>query len=136
MKIVLLISILIGFPYVSYAQEMGDLETLCQFYSTHTPDADVQYQGGIDARGNAVISADLNDNRIEMPRIFSIPLQVEQLDALNLSADSVLNPELNVGEVIVDLDSNTVTFNGQDIDRKDLAVLCLNPSPEYEETDQ
>ena len=132
MKILLIIiSALFLFPNAVYAQDYGDLETLCRLYSHHTPDADVKYQDGFDVRGNDVVSANVSDNRIQTPKVFHIPLYVKQLEALNLPVDSILTPELSVGEVVVDLNSDRITFNGDPIDRSDLEVLCLDG--DYEE---
>ncbi len=130
--LLLFISVLFLFPQSVYAERGGnDLEVLCRHFTLHTPNADVAYQPGIDVRGQAVVSADLEDNRLEVHRVFTIPLRVEQLEALNMPTDSVLAPELSVGEVVVDLDADSITFNGQEIKQNDLEVLCLKP--EYEE---
>lgn len=127
----LFISILFLFPQVLHAQADEGLDKLCHLYSVHKADADVEYQSGYDIRGEAVAPADLDDGRLETPNVYRIPLHIEQLEALNLQNDSILTPELSVGEVIVDLDADIITFNGQAINQSDLEVLCLEP--EYEE---
>lgn len=131
MKILFIISALFAFPYLVYAQDLQDISDLCRNYTVHKADADVEYQAGFDVRGDAVVSAELDDNRLQTPQIYRIPLQIEQLEALNLPTDSILTPELAIGEVVVDMDADTITFNGQSINNSDLEVLCLEP--EYEE---
>lgn len=109
----------------------------CAQVVKHQPAADVAYQPGVDAHGNAVAPADLPGTPTlalppEIPVLISIDLQ----ERYHLPANSALfEGNAGIGIAMVDMNGN-VTFNGKsltDPESSALAAACeqaMRPAPE------
>jgi len=104
----------------------------CQALVKHVPDADVNYQPGIDVHGKPVVPADLPDSpQLQLPKTISIPLTADLFKTLNFSTDkypfnTMPRNDINLGTLTVEGDR--VLFNGKPLtsDQQDnLAVLCM-----------
>ncbi len=110
-------------------------DRFCQQLVKHTPSADVAYQAGVDARGNAVVPADLEGNAaLPLPDELTIPLTADLRRYLGISLSAipfVAKDCCEVQPVLLTLRGDTVLFNGQpltDAQQDNLAVLCLKPT--------
>ncbi len=104
----------------------------CQALVKHVPDADVNYQPGVDVHGDPVVPADLPDSpRLELPKTISIPLTADLFKILHFSTDkypfnTMPQNDINLGTLTAE--GNRVLFNGQPLtsdQQDDLAVLCM-----------
>lgn len=87
---------------------------VCDYLTAYEPAPDVAYQPGVDAYGNSLAPADLDDSgRIALPEEFTIDLFVRLKDAIDIPPGSNLAPvedsEIAVGTVSVR--GNEVYFN-------------------------
>ena len=106
---------------------------LCRAWVKHVPDADVEYQPGVDVRGKPVTSADLPaSSRIKVPDQFQIPLTLNLAKALDLNVSSYPYAQLGSGTEAslgkLTIEGDRVLFNNQplsDAQQDKLAVLCL-----------
>ncbi len=80
----------------------------------HEPAPDVEYQPGVDVRGEPVAPADLHGgSRIELPETVTIPIEVDLADRFGLPDDDSFESDVHVGTVEVHLEDGYATFNGQ-----------------------
>jgi len=80
----------------------------------HEPAPDVEYQPGVDVRGEPVAPADLyGGSRIALPETVTIPIEVDLADRFGLPADDSFEGDVQVGTVEVRLEDGYATFNGQ-----------------------
>ena len=95
----------------------------CQRLVRHVPSADVAYKPGVDARGRPVASADAGGRKpLRLPSSFTFDITFD-LGALAGGAGA----ELTVGSVRYDINSGSLTFNGQpltDPAQSELAARC------------
>lgn len=97
----------------------------CSRLVKHVASADVNYQPGVDVRGNSVAPADLNSgSQVALPDGFSFPLTIDLSERLGLdSSDILARPVL--GEIKVS--GGKVTFNGEPLnsdEQRELAQKC------------
>lgn len=100
-------------------------EADCDRLVTHVASSDVAYTPGVDVKGGAVASADLNAQpQIAVPEVVSIPVTIDLATNLGIQTPFLARP--TVGEVQVTRDGR-VTFNGQPITSEaedELAKRC------------
>ncbi|MGD9743784.1 MAG: hypothetical protein AB7F08_14070 [Dongiaceae bacterium] len=109
----------------------------CAQVVKHQPAADVAYQPGVDAHGNAVAPADLPGTpTLALPPEIPVLISVDLQDRYNLPANSALyEGNAGIGVAMVDMNGN-VTFNGKpltDPESSALAAACqqaMQPAPE------
>jgi hypothetical protein len=132
--ILFLAALLLPTPLVLADQTPVVDDRLCQALVTHTPDADVAYQQGVDVYGKPVVPADLDSNvSLELPQEITIPLTVDimsflKLDTNALPASAMKRNDAQLGTLT--LRGQTVFFNGQPLTNEqqdNLAVMCLKP---------
>ncbi|OUR77027.1 hypothetical protein A9Q83_12445 [Alphaproteobacteria bacterium 46_93_T64] len=93
-------------------------EKNCARIEKHIAKADVTYKGGVDVRGNAVASADLNQNQLQLPESVTIDLSLPLHDLFSLAnppSRKLQNAEVHVGTLEYNLGSGKLTFNGQEL---------------------
>lgn len=118
----IIFSLFLVFPMQSKAQDQNERE-VCRILEEHVPFNDVEYQPGVDVRGNPVVPADLNSSPQPFTS-FEIPVTIELAQRLDLDIDA-LDLEPVVGLLSV-TDDNRVLFNGQDITSRTV-VYCNDP---------
>ncbi len=109
----------------------------CAQVVKHQPAADVAYQPGVDAHGNAVAPADLPGTpTLALPPEIPVLISVDLQDRYHLPANSALyEGNAGIGVAMVDMNGN-VTFNGKpltDPESSALAAACqqaMQPAPE------
>ncbi len=109
---------------------------LCRALVKHTPRADVAYQPGVDAAGNAVAPADLpGQPQIKMPDKIQIPLTVSLAQAAHLNTSQYPFNQIGTGSEaligMITVQGDKVFFNDQplsDTQQDNLAVLCMKPN--------
>lgn len=123
-----------GDPALSVSSAPGTLNpALCKDLIKHTPDANVTYQPGVDARGNAVAPADIAGAApIEMPKTYTIPITIGLASALNLNTTQYPYNQLGEGTEtqlgVLTVTGDHALFNGKPISdeqQDNLAVLCM-----------
>jgi hypothetical protein len=112
-------------PGWALAQEIVVLPSMCQSLSRHLPDADVTYQPGIDARGRAVVPADLSSGGQKMAQDIMdvpirVPLTVDLAERLGIDR-SGLSLDAPIGEI--SLENGQMMFNGRAINGIDPVAL-------------
>ena len=108
---------------------------LCNALVKHKPSADVEYQPGVDVRGNPVAPADLAGSpQIKLPDKIQIPLTLSLVKVLNLNTSQYPYNQFGPGTEAqlgsLEVEGDKVTFNGQplsDEQQSNLAVLCMKP---------
>ncbi len=130
-----LFSLLIAIPTLAIAATPPAVDPrLCQALVKHVPDANVNYQPGVDVRGKSVVPADLPGSpTLQVPSSITVPLTADLFSYLHFDPGTLpfkpgTNTAINLGTLEVTGDH--VTYNGQPItsDQQDnLAVLCLKP---------
>lgn len=102
-----------------------DPEETCRLVEIHRPDADVAYQPGVDANGNAVAPADLpGSGGITLPDEITIDLRVPLAELLGADTPPFLNDAgIDAGHVTVNRKTGALFYNGQRLDAP-YAVLC------------
>lgn len=102
-----------------------DPEETCRLVEIHRPDADVAYQPGVDANGNAVAPADLpGSGGITLPNEITIDLRVPLAELLGADTPPFLNDAgIDTGQVTVNRQTGALFYNGQRLDAP-YAVLC------------
>lgn len=104
----------------------------CDQLTTYQQAPGVEYQSGVDVRGNPVAPADLGGGyQIKPPETIVIPIEVLIQDRFHIPADSVLwNGKAQVGVVTVKGDQ--VYYEGQllgDQETAALQQLCREQNP-------
>ena len=125
-----------GDPDLSVSSAPVD-PAICRALVKHTPDADVNYQPGVDVHGKPVAPADLpGAPQMQMPQTFTIPLTISLAKVLNLNTSqppfSQLGPSTEATLGTLTVTGDKVLFNGQpisDTQQDNLAVLCMKPNP-------
>lgn len=89
------------------------------------------YVGGVDARGNAVAGADLNNHnfKINVPDTISFDLDMNVFTSIGRTDLASLFPEskVSLGEIKYNINSGRLQYNGQDIDytqKEAITVAC------------
>ncbi|WP_147274870.1 hypothetical protein [Ferruginivarius sediminum] len=86
---------------------------------------DVEYEPGVDVRGNPVTPPDLyGGSKIELPETVTIPIEVDLFDRLNLPSDRRYEGDVQVGTVRIDVKDGHATFNGQPLTPEEQAELA------------
>lgn len=100
----------------------------CAQLVKHVPDADVEYQPGVDVDGNPVAPADLDGGyQITLPEVIEIPITVLLQERFGIPANSVLyKGEAEIGVAEVSLDGEKVTFNGQELTSPEARALATS----------
>ena len=122
----------------SYAAENSPTidPAVCRALTKHEPDANVNYQPGVDVHGKPVAPADLaGAQKMQLPQTITIPLTLQLAKVLNLNTNQYPYNQLG-NSTEVQLGTFTVTgdkvlFNGQpisDTQQDNLAVLCMKPN--------
>lgn len=110
----------------------------CANAVAHTPAPDVSYTPGVDANGNAVVTADLPaaTGTPQPPSTIIIPLQLDLKNALRLpSTSKYTSSDTNLG--IIEYKDGKTTFNGQPIDaaaEAQIQAACAASRPVDEQT--
>jgi hypothetical protein len=100
------------------------LITLCQQRATdYVPEANVEYQPGIDVDGNPVVSADIGVNLGENIYPLRIPLEMDLLERFNLDIPQGIIADAEVAGIMV-YEDGRVTYNGHDISSK-VETFCV-----------
>lgn len=78
----------------------------CDYVTAHEPAPDVAYRPGVDAEGNLVAPADLDDSgRIELPEEYTTDIFVHLEDAIDIPAGSNLerikDSEIAIGTLTI-----------------------------------
>ncbi len=129
-----------AFVLASFAMPVCALEVtvdprFCHALVKHTPDADVAYQPGVDARGKRVVPADVpNGYEDIIPKEITIPLTADLMSVLDKTSKSA--PFKHMGRNDIQLGTLTVRedkvyLNDKpltDSEQDNLAVLCLKPT--------
>lgn len=130
MRIFLFLSMFVVLSFPVQAQEE---DMLCTLLSVYQPSDDVAYKAGVDVNGNAVVPADLNTSKIQLPTVIKVPLQLdmakrlERMMAINLEADA----QLGLVEIY---DNGRVVYDGKTITKSTAAACAL--SHRYEPKEQ
>jgi hypothetical protein len=97
----------------------------CRRLVQHQPSADVAYRPGVDSRGRAIASADVNPTPTALAGEFTFDLNVDLAGRVP-AGSQLFEPQLGVGRVTIRPDGQ-VAFNGRpvgDPDRAALGELC------------
>lgn len=88
----------------------------CARIEKHVAAADVTYKPGVDVHGKPVAPADLNGgNRLKLPDEIVIDLSLPLQDLLSSPPDRLKNADVRVGEIIYNINSGKMLFNGQEL---------------------
>jgi hypothetical protein len=105
-------------------------EADCRLIERHAPAPDVAYRPGVDVRGEPVVPADASPyGQIATPQQVAIDLSLP-LRSLGQSPARLGEAEARLGQVVVDLATNQLTYNGQPLADPELAQLiaaCRGP---------
>jgi hypothetical protein len=121
-----IIGMLIILSPAAHAQTVTEnrLITLCQQRLVdHVPDANAEYQPGVDVDGNAVAPADIGTTLDTGIYPLRIPLEMDILERFNLDLPEGIIADANVADIMVHEDGR-MTYNGQDISAQ-LEALCV-----------
>jgi hypothetical protein len=130
-----LLAALVALPV--QAAELRMDRTVCEYVTKHVPDADVDYQPGVDVSGKRVAPADLNSGQqkqIEDQFVIRLTNDAARVWGLNLPrtfegrgrGTPMVEAEGNVG--FVTLKNGKAYLNDQPLDatqQDELAVLCM-----------
>ena len=84
----------------------------CAHITRHDP-ADAEYRPGVDARGRAVVPADLEDNRMQLPDDLTIDLTALVFALLERAPPRGLgDTKIDLGKIVVH-ESGLITYNGK-----------------------
>ncbi len=95
-------------PALAQTVEYAECKTIAEYF----PQADVNYQPGVDVNGKAVVPADLNAAPMELPDIMTIPLSIDLAKRLP-DAPAGAQMEASLGFLEVHKDGR-VTYEGKD----------------------
>ena len=101
-------------------------EQTCRKVQRHLSNADVAYKPGVDARGNAVVPADVSGSQVKLPDTIVIDLALPLQDVLSTNNPpnrSVQNAEVNVGRLTYEVASGKLSFNGQQLNQTSLVKI-------------
>lgn len=98
------------------------LQLLCQQAAAHIPWDDVEYQGGIDQKGNFIVAADTGVTFSAFEYPVDIPLQLDLLEKLNLNLPIGIIADANIAGIKIQQDGR-VQYNGQDVTPQ-VGVFC------------
>lgn len=114
--------------YSADAQTVKITESDCSNFVRHVPANDVAYKPGVDAKGRAVVPADLGGApQIKVPTEFSIPITVDLQKRLGIPADPNSFQTQNFAIGTVTWKDGRGYFNGQPLQNEDaarLSALC------------
>jgi hypothetical protein len=111
-------------PMAAGAQTVIVEEGRCRFVEVHRPAPDVAYRPGVDVNGNAVAPADLGGgNAVALPGQVPVRLQIPITRFLPVTPPFLDEAEIDVGEVLVDVETGALFYRGQRLDAP-YAVLC------------
>lgn len=99
-------------PFFVSGVYASDLPAECRYLETHVARDDVAYKPGVDVRGNAVVSADLNAAPFVVPDIIRVPLTVDIIERLP-DAPAGLEGQGDLGMIEIHKNGR-ITLNGQD----------------------
>lgn len=100
------------------------LMTLCQHSAAdHAPNANAEYQPGVDVDGNAVTPADIGVTLGTSIYPLRIPLEMDLLQHFNLDVPYGIITDADVAGVMVHEDG-FITYNGHDISSK-VETFCI-----------
>ena len=106
---------------------------VCNRLVNHQPAADVEYQSGVDVRGNAVVPADLPGSRFDfkLPENVSFDLALNPLQFVGNANFATLFSEssMNFGRINYNLASRRLTLDGRilgDEEAQLIAEACRN----------
>jgi hypothetical protein len=128
-RIFLAAMILTAFP--AFADEMVDAKT-CSYLTAHKPDADVEYQPGVDVSGKPVVEADISPSVVTAPTRFEFPVTLNLAQKIGLPIPYAIEGNMTAGTVTYD--NGTLFFNGKPMEGEaeaNLKALCnrdKNPS--------
>lgn len=106
------------------AQTVTVTAETCAALTEHAPAPDVAYVPGVDARGNAVVPADLGGTPVvELPAEFSIPINVDLAKRLGVPADPAHYQTRNFEIGTVTVRDGRAYFNGQPLQDEEAARL-------------
>lgn len=115
----------------AYAQEKQTVDTLCRAIGAHVPIEGVEYKGGVDHRGRAVVPADLNAIERPVPDSISIPVEIDLVELFDRQ-DLVFLPGFELEPDISNIEINrdgAIFFNGQNI-TSNVQRTCGTPVPD------
>jgi hypothetical protein len=114
-------------PLSAHEPVLGMTKADCARLVAYVPAPGVDYQPGVDVRGETVVPADLESNvEIALPERFLIPIEVDLAQRLGLP----WNPDRFQAEAfigVVEVRGERLYFNGQPLqneEKAELAALC------------
>lgn len=102
----------------------GQLQVLCQEAVAHIPWDDVEYQGGLDQKGNFIVAADAGTPFSSYEYPIDIPLELDLLEKFNMNVPIGIITDAKIAGLKVYEDGH-VEYNGQDISNN-VGVFCKN----------
>jgi len=97
----------------------------CQYLIEYDMLADVEYTPAVDVHGDPVVPADLNDNSIEPPEKYEIPIVVDAFENTATNTIQGIEGDIFIGDITVE--NNQLMFNGKPLtssEQQALIALC------------
>lgn len=128
------------YPAVAFAEsvQIEVDEEICQRVQRHIARQDVAYKPGVNARGEAVVPADVNDNQLTLPDriVLDISLPLQDLYAVTSPPKrSLQNAEVQIGKLEYDVSTGTLRFNDQKMGEAALLKIGKKCFEVYEASD-
>jgi len=129
MKVIIFL-VLIMFPLsFTLAEDSKDSPEVdmgvCRLLVGYTQPYGVDYESGIDVKGNAVVPADLEKSTIPMPKVYSFDISIDLAEYLELDTPAGITGDIIVGTLFYD--GKSWFINGKPMDdskEKILKALC------------
>lgn len=98
------------------------LQVLCQETAAHIPWDDVEYQGGIDQKGNFIVAADTGVTFSSFEYPIDIPLELDLLEKFHMNVPIGIITDAKIAGIKIHQDGR-VQYNGQDI-TQNVGLFC------------
>ncbi|MGB4106644.1 MAG: hypothetical protein WBK55_02480 [Alphaproteobacteria bacterium] len=123
-RLIFIMLMLVAVP--AHAEDVS-VRTLCQMLPQHVPDASVNYQPGVSTTGKYVVPADVNKVLRNNYDAVEIPVEMNLLQSLNVTAPAgtEIKPTVAVLKVYGD---GRVKYNDQDVTQQ-AQQLCTLRTP-------
>ena len=105
--------------------DLGIDPALCRHIVAYQPDVGVDYQPGVDVKGNPVVGADLHDPVIPLPEVIEFPIQIDAAQALGVPIPPGSETQFPVGTITYETTgaNKQLKFNGEPLTPKSQSAL-------------
>lgn len=125
-----LLILLCFLPSVASAETYVLNDSACRYLTEYQQTGDVEYEPGVDVDGNAVVPADIDQNRIDVPEVVSFDITVDVARYAGLPVPQGTETLAKIGTVSIE--NNQLKFNGEPLkpeSEQALIALCEEDIP-------